>query len=233
LEEAIERLKAIYEKQRQYPATREILTKLMGYGGLNGASATIVSALSKYGLIEGHGDNLRVSDMGQDLVLHRVGDPEYMAAVQAAAFMPAFFREMRDRYPHGLPSEHSLRADLIKRGFNPKAIDSAVRAYRDTIAFVDAVAEWSEADSQATSPSEVAMQTQAQATDFFDPKFARKAPPAPSESQLTSAHLRSIQLPYSHTEWATLQAAFPLDEAAWDRMMVVLDAMKPVLGPVW
>ncbi len=41
--------------------------------------------------------------------------------------------------------------------------------------------------------------------------------------------MRTLQLPYSATEWATLQAAFPLSEAEWDRMLAILNAMKPAL----
>ncbi len=92
LQEAFDRLKAIYAKQQRYPASREILVKLMGYGGLNGASSTVVSALSKYGLLEGYGETLRVSELGQDLVLHRKGDLEYTAALRSAASMPVFFQ---------------------------------------------------------------------------------------------------------------------------------------------
>ena len=40
---------------------------------------------------------------------------------------------------------------------------------------------------------------------------------------------KSVQLPLSVSEWATLQAAFPLSEAAWKQMMAVLTAMKPAL----
>ena len=160
LEEAIGRLGVIYETQRRYPATRDVLARLMGYGSLNGASATTVSALAKYGLIEGHGDNLRVSEMGQDLMLHRKGDPEYTTALRTAAFMPAFFRELHEQYPYGLPGEHAVRAVLTKRGFNPKAIDGAVRAYRDTMEFVDADTGGAVAESPVDSLPEVAMQTQ-------------------------------------------------------------------------
>lgn len=160
LEDALARLKVIYETQRRYPATRDVLARLMGYGSLNGASATTVSALAKYGLIEGHGDNLRVSEMGQDLMLHRKGDPEYTTALRAAAFMPAFFRELRDQYPYGLPGEHAVRASLVKRGFNPKAIDGAIRSYRDTMEFVDAETGETVAESPVDSLPEVAMQTQ-------------------------------------------------------------------------
>ena len=138
LQEAITRLRMIHEKQRRYPTTREVIVKLMGYKSLNGASATVVSALSKYGLLEGHGDQLRVSEMGENLVLHRKGDPEYTEALHTAALAPTFFRELHEQYPTGLPSEHGLRVALTKRGFTSKAIDAAVRAYRDTMEFVEA-----------------------------------------------------------------------------------------------
>ena len=38
-----------------------------------------------------------------------------------------------------------------------------------------------------------------------------------------------VQLPLSASAWATLEAPFPLDEAAWDQMISVLQAMKPGL----
>lgn len=150
LEEAIGRVKLIYDSQGRHPTTRAVMARLMGYSSLNGASVSTVSALAKYGLIEGHGENLRVSEIGQDVVLHRKGDTEYSSALRNAAAMPAFFRELRDQYPDGLPSEHALKAALIKRGFNPSAIDGALRAYRDTVAFVETEAG---ALEQASSPS--------------------------------------------------------------------------------
>lgn len=39
-----------------------------------------------------------------------------------------------------------------------------------------------------------------------------------------------MQIPYSHGEWATLQAGFPLTEAQWEALIAMLQAMKP--GPV-
>jgi hypothetical protein len=218
LVDAIGRLKAIYETQRQYPATREVLVKLMGYGSLNGASSTVVSALSKYGLLEGHGENLRVSDLGQDLVLHRKGDPEYTRALQTAAFMPGFFQELHDQYTDGLPGEHSLRATLVKRGFNPKAIDSAVRAYRETMEFLDAETGGFSARSRESSATEMVWQPQ--------PLVPSANPMTPSSDD---GRQRVVSLPLSVTEWATLQAPFPLTEIKWNQMIAVLTAMKPAL----
>ncbi len=170
LGEAIQRLRVIYDKQRRYPTTREVLAQLLGYGGINGASATILSTLGKYGLLEGQGEQLRVSEMGQDLILHRKGDPEYDAALRAAAFKPILFRELREQYPNGLPSEHSLRAVLIKRGFSPRATDTAIRAYRDTISLVSDEVSAPYADLDDLTESEVAMMTQAQTGGYASPE---------------------------------------------------------------
>lgn len=218
LEEAVQRLKRIYDTQRRYPATREVLVKLMGYGSLNGASATIASALSKYGLLEGQGDQLRVSELGQDLVLRRKGDQEYTEALRTAAFLPAFFRELRDQYPEGLPSEHSLRATLIKRGFNPKAIDGAIRAYRDTIEFLDAEVGGGTLGSPVGTPTEAAARPQT-----LDPGSGHLPSPPYDPRQ------RAVTLPLSGSEWATLHAPFPLTDAGWEQMIAVLTAMKPAL----
>lgn len=216
LEEAIQRLKTIYDKQQRYPATREVLAQLLGYKGLNGASATVVSALSKYGLLEGYGETLRVSELGQDLALHRKGDPEYTEGIRAAALMPAFFQEMRDQYPTGLPHDHSLRAALTKRGFNPKSIDSAVRGYRDTMEFVEAEAGGSPLG--AAERQHVGGERLPQMKDAGTP---RDQDPPPEQ--------RAVAIPLSPTEWVTLYASFPLTDASWNQMIAVLEAMKPGL----
>jgi len=41
--------------------------------------------------------------------------------------------------------------------------------------------------------------------------------------------MKDIQLPYSSCAWATLIASFPLDQASWDQMIAILQAMKPGL----
>jgi len=48
-------------------------------------------------------------------------------------------------------------------------------------------------------------------------------------SLMADRPMRTLQLPYSATAWATLQATFPLSEAEWDRMLAVLTAMKSAL----
>jgi len=47
--EAIEKVRAIHDKDRRNKVPKEVIAKHLGYAGLNGASLTVISALSKYG----------------------------------------------------------------------------------------------------------------------------------------------------------------------------------------
>jgi len=229
LGEAIQRIQAIYRQQQQHPTNREVFAKLLGYNSLNGASAVLISALSKYGLLEGHGERLRVSALGQDLSLHRPDDPEYAAAVEQAAFTPTLFRDLHERYPNGLPSDHSVRVDLVKGRFNPKTVDGVIRVYRDTLELVNTI----NADSTTVPSDDGAMETPMQALPVTGPRqdTTGSAPVIGGVPTATpnDPRMRAVQLPYSNTEWGTLYAAFPLSEENWDLMLTLLNAMKPAL----
>lgn len=141
LGEAVQRIKMVYDKEHTHPTTRENLAKAMGYGSLNGSSASVISALSKYGLLEAVGDEqYKISSEALDIVLHHSGEPERVQAIQKVGFLPTLFSDLRSAYGDNLdrlPSDHTIQANLIKRGFNPKTVGSAIRAYRDTMTFVN------------------------------------------------------------------------------------------------
>ena len=58
-----------------------------------------------------------------------------------------------------------------------------------------------------------------------------ETPPAlPKPGDTAKRESRVVQLPISATEWAALQAPFPLTEDEWNQMSDVLKAMKPALS---
>ena len=59
------------------------------------------------------------------------------------------------------------------------------------------------------------------------PPTSLKEPP-PTDAK-TTPQTRVVQLPISQSEWAALQAPFPLTEEKWEQMLDVLNAMKPAL----
>ena len=216
LEEAIDHIRTIYTSQRRYPSSREVLVKLIGYNSLNGASAVAVANLSKYGLLEGHGDSLRVSELGQDLALHRNGDPEFGPAVLQAAGLPTFFRQLDEDFPDGLPSDHSIRASLMKRGFTEKAIVVALKAYRETHAFIATVVTPGDQQSSAEESSAAADNSSALRESSGD-QFNQRA------------GARPITIPLPGGEWASLTLPIAMTSIQFDQLLSMLHAMRASL----
>lgn len=196
LKEAIDRVKMVYDKDYQNRVPRKVVAEHMGYKGLSGASLPILSALMKYGLLEGRGDETRVSDLAVKLLAHEPGTPDRIEAVWQASKMPELFAEIDKRFPDGKASDSAIRSYLLTSKFIPGAADAAIRAYRDTKQLVAVEAEgYTEADE----PPEHAMNATA----------SRARPSEESPSQAGSM----LDLPPSAIRRpAIVQERFDLDE---------------------
>ena len=138
LKEAIERIEMVWNKDYQNRVPRKVIAEHMGYKSLSGASLPILSALMKYGLLEGRGDETRVSDLAVKILVHGRGTPERMEGLWHASRMPELFAEIDKRFPDGKASDGAIRSYLLTSKFIPGAADAAIRAYRDTKQFVEA-----------------------------------------------------------------------------------------------
>lgn len=177
LKEAIDRVKMVYDKDYQNPLPKAVIAAHMGYKSLSGASLPMISALTKYGLLEGRGADTRVSDLAVALIAHTPGSPERMAALKAASSMPELFAELDAKFQNGKASDQAIRSYLLTSKFIPGAADAAIRAYRDTKALVAAEsAEYLEPEQPNEVPpmNEAAVNTIRGAT----PKAPEPAPPA-------------------------------------------------------
>jgi hypothetical protein len=140
LPEAIEKVASIYRAMHTHAGPREVVAKAMGYTGLNGASATAVSALHKYGLLEKDGEEIRVSERAMR-ILHPHLPSERAQAIQEAGRDPALFAELAERFPGKMPNEDLLRNYLVRKGFAPAALTAVISAYRETSDMVEREAE--------------------------------------------------------------------------------------------
>lgn len=131
LPEAIERLQLVYSSQHKHGAPREVVAKSMGYTGLNGASATAISALIKFGLLERDGEELRVSERAMCIIAPQSAD-EKSRALRDAALDPPLFAELAEKFPGKMPSDDLLKNYLVRNGFAPGAINSVIAAYKET-----------------------------------------------------------------------------------------------------
>lgn len=138
LGDAIERVRRIYAAEHTHPTPKEVLVQHLGYGTLNGASATIIGALNRYGLLENTQNGLKVSDIAVAIMELPEGDPERDEALLDAAFRPQLFAELRSQFGTQLPSVPTLKHTLIKQGFLPKAAEDAITVYRANLMLFDA-----------------------------------------------------------------------------------------------
>lgn len=156
LKEAVEKVQAIYAKDYQNRLPKQVMAEHMGYKSLNGGSLPIISALSKYGLIEGRGDETRVSDLGLAIVAHAPGTRERLKALDTAASSPELFKDLNSRF-NGRGSDAAIRAYLLTQKFIPGAADAAIRSYRETNELVEA-----ESKAYALANPEAAFQVEMQ-----------------------------------------------------------------------
>lgn len=180
---AIDRLAKVYEKEHLNKAPADVVAKALGYQGLNGASITVLSALKKFGLLDEVGKDLKVSQDGLIILAEPVTSLERAEVIRRVAFAPTLFEDIRKNYPTITPSDDNLRSFLLRKGFLPTAVDAPIRAYRETIALVNALPkadnpqvetdlEDEDVESQTSQPP----QAKAQATDGKKPSFFASIP---------------------------------------------------------
>jgi hypothetical protein len=137
LEEAIELVRKIHNAERTNPIDREVAAKAMGYSGISGRSATVLSNLLQFGLVEKTGKNeVRVTQRAID-ILYPDTDESKAEALRAAAREPELFQAIAGRFTDGLPSETALQAYLIRQGFTRTAVSPASRAFLETFRFLE------------------------------------------------------------------------------------------------
>jgi hypothetical protein len=134
LGEAIGKVGMVYAKEKRSLTTPQVIAKHMGYTQTNGPGGRALSGLRQYGLIEESGGHWKISDTGFAILQYPEGSQERREAIKRAAISPTLFRELREQYPDGLPSDETLKAALLKRGFNPTAIDDLIGDFRSTMA---------------------------------------------------------------------------------------------------
>ena len=133
---AIERVRMIYKAERQNRVDRDTAVKLMGFSGYNGASAGVLSAVLKFGLLEGAGEkDMKVSDLAVRILVPHT-EKEKGDAISEASQKPPLFVELSERWPNDPPSDPSLRSYLTRRGFADSALEGVMKSYWDTLGLV-------------------------------------------------------------------------------------------------
>lgn len=125
-----------FDKDHRNKVSRATLAKHVGHDTLSGPALTKIGALRAYGLVEGAGDEMRVSEDAIKAMMAPQDSPERREAMARLATRPSLFKDLQKEFPTP-PSEDNLRYWLIKRQFTAEAATKAAKAYLVTMMLVN------------------------------------------------------------------------------------------------
>jgi hypothetical protein len=241
LEKAVERTKQLAEIAGRHAAPLSAVLGAWGYTAKSSNGQITHAALKRFGLAEDQGKGptrlLRLTSLGKELAFYDSdrNAPEWLERVRTAALEPAIHRDIWLKYDGQLPDNSVIRPYLVlQRGFSESAANEVLRILRSTLSFAKI-----DADSAGASLSADGADNETGSNGIVTPATIDRPKPRESEHRAdplppdppakTAKPQRTVQVPYSPGEWALVQAAFPMTDAAWKQMITVLEAMKPGL----
>jgi len=137
LEDAIERVDRIYKHEGRHAAPTDVVAQHLGYkGSKNGAALQTLASLGYYGLVQ------RPKD-GQLMVAKEFESYQYAPdeSVRRNILLqwirtPPVFAELLDRYEERLPSDGSIKFELIQKGFTPTTAETCLNVFKRSVDFV-------------------------------------------------------------------------------------------------
>lgn len=136
LDEALDRVLKVYDKERLNPAPPDVVAQGMGYKDANnGRALAAIASVRYYGLVERHGDGRLGVTKDVESYKYAPSDDMRRAHLRKFVATPALFAELLERYSSGLPSDGNLRYELIQRDFLPATAESLVGVLRRSFDF--------------------------------------------------------------------------------------------------
>lgn len=143
IEKAIELANALFKSQARYQVPAEVAAKDWNISPKSSYLSQHVAAMSSYKLIDIEGEKdsrkVKISDLAFKIIIDTRPDSEDRKFLIAeAALNPAIFRNIYEKYPSGLPSDHALRYDLLTEyKFNPDSVDDFIKIMKQTFDFAN------------------------------------------------------------------------------------------------
>ena len=134
LDDAIDKVKILWENEKNNPFPKEAAIKDLGYDSYGGYSARVISALKQFGLISEEQNNIVLTKWAVDLCVYEPINNNYKNILKEIALNPITYRKLHDEYNGGLPSDSTLKLKLLREyGFNAGKIDGFLKDFRRTL----------------------------------------------------------------------------------------------------
>lgn len=229
LKTALDRARLLYKSEGRNRAPVNTILDHWGYKPGSGGGMVALAALKKFGLLvdEGSGPTrkAKLTDEALRILLdERDVSPERDALIRKAALKPSIYSTMWNKYGRELPSDATLRHELIfDLNFTELGASEFIGPFKTTIAF----ARLGESDR----PEQMNAADQEDESEHAQEDSGPIAPHLSATTGRSSVQKagREISIPLAPGEYAIIRADFPLDDAKWQMMLSVLQAMKPAL----
>lgn len=183
--------------------------QIMGYAPRSGSALAALSALKRFGLLEGRDPNIKLTELALQ-ILEPADARERAEGIAQAAKMPEMFAEVLDSFGGRMPADSAIRAKLVRdRGFTSAGSDAFIRSFKETFSFAER-----EASAYKSLDEEFAVSGDSESRDSFvssrssalRPSVAQVAAASPGVGPLSASQMQHLPGP------GMQQAVFPLAE---------------------
>jgi len=216
LEEAIDRVQKVYDRDRLHPAPTDVVAQHLGYkGASNGAALSALASVRYFGLVDRPQEGFLA--VTKDFEHFKFAPDERQRRSLLIGFLrkPPLYAELLDKYESGLPSEANLRFELIQRGFSPLSAEATLIAFKRSVDYADYFA-----GNDLAIAAPVAAEDHADAVDVASddpkPEPANYVGIKSTDSALTTSNVGSdddmdripVRLPGGRRAWLIIPASF-------------------------
>lgn len=141
LPKALSLMRKFWEKEKRNPAPVPAVVSHWGFSPKSSGGFLTVASMKRYDLLTDEGAAtkrmLRLSGLALELLRTETSDPvEYQRLLKVAALNPAMHRELWEQYKHELPSDETLKSNLVfQRHFSEESAKAFIDEYKETISF--------------------------------------------------------------------------------------------------
>lgn len=137
LMEAVDRASKVYEKDGLHPASADIVAQHLGYKSAdNGTAKKAIASLGYYGLVERPSDGMLAVTKSVQEYKFAPSEELRTQILRKWLLTPGVFAELLEKFQDRLPSDASLKYELIQKGFSPDAADECLTAFLESVAYV-------------------------------------------------------------------------------------------------
>lgn len=219
LSEAIEAAIRVYEKERRHAAPIDAVAQHIGYKSANnGTAIKALASLRYFGLLERPQDGLMAVTKDVESFQFAPSAQVRSEIVQRWLRAPAIFAELLEKYPTGLPSDATLKYELIQRGFLPDAAATVLAVFKTSVEFARPY-EPQHPESPRAGEDAVASKEDATAGGESE------EPSRPSAAGQNSANVDRIPVRLAGGRRAWLEIPTPFYEADKERLKSQIDLL--------